>query len=70
MLQNISYYLIFGKPVIMYLGILAYILMITTATLGYLVTKGKTKFIYHKWFAISVIILVVIHAILGILLYF
>lgn len=68
--------MIFGKPLIMYIGILVFLLFITTATLGYMIFKGiklngvPVKLNWHKAFAISAISLGVIHAILGILLFF
>ncbi len=72
MLENISYYLIFGKPLIMYLGISALLSLLATATLGYLTFKGKTKipFAWHPRLATITITLALIHATLGILSYF
>ncbi|MDD5181789.1 MAG: hypothetical protein PHC66_01300 [Candidatus Nanoarchaeia archaeon] len=76
MLQNISYFMIFGKPLIMYLGILVLLLFLTTASLGYMIFKGiklngvPVKLNWHKAFAISAITLGLLHAILGILLFF
>lgn len=72
MLRNISYYLIFGKPLIMYLGILTLLLFLFTALIGYLNVKGIQiiPFKWHPRFAIITIILALIHGILGILAYF
>lgn len=68
-LLNISYYLIFGKPLIFYLGIITMISLFTTATLGYLTYKGKNTFSYHRAFAITTISLTLIHGILALLVY-
>lgn len=72
MLQNISYYLIFGKPLMMYLGIITLLSFLITATLGWMIIKGigKVPFKCHKRMAWASIIIALIHAVLGILLYF
>lgn len=48
MLENISYYSIFGKPLIVYLGILTLISFLFTASIAILNKKG-IKFIPFKW---------------------
>lgn len=71
MLNYISYYLIFGKPLMMYLGITTFSLLVTTATLGYLIKSGRNINIkVHLGFAITTIIVAIIHGTLGILAYF
>lgn len=72
MLQNITYFLIFGKPLIMYLGIITLLSFLITATIGVMIIKGigKIPFKYHKIMAAISIALAIIHGILGILLYF
>ncbi len=72
MLESISYYMIFGKPVIMYTGILALILFLFTALVGILNYKGiKTiPFKWHPKLAATAIIIALIHSLLGILVYF
>ena len=76
MLQNISYFMIFGKPLIMYLGILVLLLFLKTATFGIMIQKGikifgkPVKLSWHKIVAATAITLAIIHAILGILLFF
>lgn len=72
MLQNITYFLIFGKPLIMYLGIITFLSFLITATLGAMIIKGigKIPFKYHKIMAGVSIALALGHAVLGILLYF
>lgn len=68
-IADLAYKTLFGFPLIGYLGIITFLFMITTATIGYYVLKGKLKFVNHKIFAITTIILATIHALLGILIY-
>jgi len=72
MLQNITYFLIFGKPLIMYLGIITLLSFLITATFGILIIKGigKIPFKYHKIMAMISIVLAITHGIFGILIYF
>jgi hypothetical protein len=75
MLANITYFMIFGKPLIMYLGILTLLSLLGTAIIGFLLMKGKMKppFITiktHRLMACLTISLALIHGILGILMYF
>jgi len=74
MIANIAYYLIFGKPLIMYLGILTLISLLCTATVGYLVFTGKARppitFTTHRLLAYTTIGLALIHGMLGLLIYF
>ncbi len=72
MLRNISYYLIFGKPLIMYLGILTFLSFLLTATIAILNKKGihKIPFKWHPIMGIFSITLAIIHGLLGILAYF
>jgi hypothetical protein len=63
---------LFGLPLYLYLGIITFAALITTATLGYLFLKGKfgVKFIWHKYMAITTIVLAIIHATLVVSAYF
>ncbi len=70
MFQQISYYLIFGKPLIMYLGIATLLAFFTAASFGYLTLKGKAKISQHFMAIKIAFALAIIHAILGIALYF
>ena len=72
MLQNITYFLIFGKPLIMYLGIITLLSFLITATLGVMIIKGigKIPFKWHMTMAVISIALTVIHGVLGILIYY
>jgi hypothetical protein len=72
MLEYISHYLIFGKPLIMYLGILTLTSFLITALIGYTTLHGKpiVPFKWHPRMAAFSIALAIIHGILGILQYF
>lgn len=72
MFRNITYFLIFGKPLIMYVGILTLFSFLFTATIAILNKKGiqKIPFAWHPRMAIISITLAVIHGLLGILAYF
>ncbi len=70
MLAEISYYMIFGKPVIMYTGLLTLLSFIITAYIGTRLLKGEVPVKYHLAMVIISFILAVAHGLLGILLYF
>lgn len=71
MLQDISYYLIFGLPFILYLGVVVIILLFFTSLIAFLRRKSKSK-ISVKWhyrLAYITIVLGSIHGLLGLLAY-
>jgi hypothetical protein len=72
MLNNITYYLIFGKPLILYGGLLTFLSFLFTALIAILNQKGvhKIPFKWHMVTAKIAIGLALIHASLGILAYF
>lgn len=72
MLQNITYYMIFGKPLIMYDGILTLLCLLFTASISIMNLNGiKTiPFKWHPRMAIITIIMAVIHGTFGILAFF
>ena len=70
MFQEISYALVFGKPVIMWLGILVLACFAVTALIGLRVLQGKAKFDMHKNAAIASFVLAAFHAVLGVLAFF
>jgi hypothetical protein len=72
MLQEITYYLVFGIPFIVYLGIITILMFMLTALLAVLKQKGKMKFSiqWHHRMAYLSILLGVTHGILGITAYF
>jgi len=71
MFQDISYALIFGKPLIMYLGILTLLAFIFTASIAVMTLKGirTIPFKWHPRCAAFAICLAVFHGTLGILAY-
>jgi hypothetical protein len=72
MFRNITYFLIFGKPLIMYGGILTLSSFLFTALIGFLNYHGirKIPFKWHPVMAAISITLAIIHGLLGILAYF
>ncbi|VVB73283.1 Uncharacterised protein [uncultured archaeon] len=71
MLQDITYMLIFGKPLIFYLGLAVLLSFLATATLGYLIHTGRvrTDLKWHLRLAAFSILLALVHGALGALLY-
>jgi hypothetical protein len=72
MLQEISFYLIFGKPLIMYLGILTLTGFLVTALIAVMNRHGihVIPFVWHPRLAIFSIACAVIHGTLGVLIFF
>lgn len=72
MIHNLAYTLIFGKPVILYGGILTFLLLLTTATIGALNFKGiqVIPFKWHSRLALITILVAIIHALFGLSIYF
>jgi hypothetical protein len=72
MLQEISFYLIFGKPLIMYLGILTLTGFLVTALIAVMNRRGihVIPFVWHPRLAIFSIACAVIHGTLGVLIFF
>jgi hypothetical protein len=72
MFQNITYFLIFGKPLIMYLGIVTLIAFLFTASIAVMNLKGirTIPFQWHPRCAIFAIVLALVHGALGVLAYF
>jgi len=71
MLESISYYLIFGKPLIMYGGILTLLSLLFTASISILNKKGVhiIPFEWHPRVAIFTICIAAVHGFLGIMHY-
>ena len=72
MFQNITYFLIFGKPLIMYLGILTLLVFLFTAAIAVMNLKGirTIPFRWHPRCAAIAIFLALVHGLLGVLVYF
>ena len=71
MLQDISYYLIFGLPFILYLGVVVILFLFFTSLIAFLRRKSKTKISiqWHYRLAYITILLGSIHGLLGLLAY-
>jgi len=71
MFQEITYYMVFGIPFIVYLGSITILMFILTAILALLKRKGKLKYSlqWHYRLAYLSILLGIIHSILGISAY-
>lgn len=72
MFQEVSYFLIFGKPLIMYLGLLTLCVFLFTASIAILNKKGirTIPFKWHPRMAIIAICCAVVHGALGVLAFF
>lgn len=71
MLREIATTVILGKPLMLYFGILTFLLLLSTALIGYLNFKGNSiiPFKWHPRIAVTTIIIAIIHAILVISVY-
>jgi len=69
MITSFSHIVIFGLPLALFLGIVTFICLLTTALLGILVLKGlyNIPFKWHMRMAVATICFAVIHVILVIL---
>ncbi len=72
MLTQITYFPILGKPLIMWLGVITLLSFLFTALIAFLDKKGinKIPFKWHSILAKVSLLLAIIHAILGIAIYF
>lgn len=72
MIHKIALTLFLGKPLIMYGGILTFLLLIFTAIVGALTFKGIfiIPFKWHPRLAVATIIVAIIHAFFGFSIYF
>jgi hypothetical protein len=72
MLQEITYYLIFGKPLILYLGIITICSFLATAAIPLLRQNGiiRVPFAWHPRLAGLSLALGLVHGTLGVLAYF
>jgi hypothetical protein len=71
MISDIGYYTIRGLPLMAYLGATTIILVFSTATLGYLIQKGKTQLTmkHHQMLAGIAMTIAALHGLLGLLFY-
>jgi hypothetical protein len=72
MFVEITYFPIFGKPFIMYLGILTLLAILITASVAVMNKKGIRiiPFRWHPVCAGCAILLALVHGLLGMLAYF
>jgi hypothetical protein len=72
MAASLSHIVIFGLPLALYVGIITFLCLVTTALLGFFVLKGlyNIPFRWHMRMAAVTILFAVIHALLVILQYF
>jgi hypothetical protein len=72
MFNDITFYPIFGKPFIIYFGLIVLISFITTALIGISIREGLShiRFKWHPTMAGISITLAIIHGTLGILAFF
>jgi hypothetical protein len=72
MLQEFSYYPIFGRPLIMYLGIVTIVSFLITASIPLLRRSGLVKipFVWHIRMAVLSICIALVHGMLGMAAYF
>ncbi|MFA5247127.1 MAG: hypothetical protein WC408_04540 [Candidatus Micrarchaeia archaeon] len=69
-LAQIALYEIYGKPLVIYLGMLTLLCFCITAYIGYLVTQGKTKFANHKKMVLASFLIMIIPASLAFSIFF
>ncbi|MDD5340539.1 MAG: hypothetical protein PHV13_04810 [Candidatus ainarchaeum sp.] len=71
-LRDFAYSLVFGKPLVLWLGILTITLLISTASIMVLNTHTRIRIpvAWHHRFAFATICSAVVHATLALSLYF
>jgi hypothetical protein len=71
MIRDIAYYLIFGKPVVVYLGLLTFLSFLTAAVIGMNVLKPKNgiPFKYHILMVRVSFTIAIVHAFFVLSLY-
>lgn len=72
MAAKIAYFMILGKPLIAYTGVLALLGFAVTGVLGFLIYTGRANIPirWHLRLAIASLIIAIAHGLMGILLYF
>jgi hypothetical protein len=67
MLSEIAYFPIFGKPLILYMGVITLLSFLITASIGLMIFRGRSiPFKWHPTMASISITIGIIHGILGI----
>lgn len=63
--------IILDKPLFFWLGILAFLLLLTQIILGIFLSRGNSSlFKWHKIVAVTLLITVIMHGFLALILYF
>jgi hypothetical protein len=72
MITELAYTLVLGKPLIMYGGVVTYLLMLLTALVPLMNRRGihLIPFKYHPWLALFTVLAATGHMILGLSTYF
>jgi len=72
MFEEVSYYMILGKPLLMYLGVLTLFFLLVTASIAVLNKRGiaKIPIQWHFRMAKLTILLALVHGLFGVLAYF
>lgn len=72
MIFRLAFYLILGKPLVFYTGILTLLSFLFTALIGWLNYRGNHRipFRFHPLMALTSITLALFHALLGLSIYF
>jgi len=72
MIHSLALTLFLGKPLVMYGGIFTFLLLLFTATVGFLNFKGihTIPFKWHPRLALTTIIVAAIHATFGLSIFF
>jgi len=72
MIHILALTMFLGKPLVMYGGIFTFLLLLFTATVGFLNFKGISviPFKWHPRLALTTIIVAVVHGLFGLSIYF
>ncbi len=72
MISGIAFFPILGLPLVFYMGIVTFLCFSFTALVGYLNLHGNHSipFKFHPWMALISIVIGLLHALLGVSIYF
>jgi len=72
MIHTLALTMFLGKPLVMYGGIFTFLLLLFTATVGFLNFKGIAiiPFKWHPRLALTTIIVAIVHGLFGLSVYF
>lgn len=69
MAGELAYTMIFGKPLLFWLGLTTMAFLLVTVSLGLMVIRGKVKFKYHKMMAFTLLGIGIVHAAVALTVY-